>query len=293
MGFFFWIKVGPATWDSVFLSGATFLSLSFHFWKRHLECKDFSSCNKKITGDDLWFFGNIGKRRTILPTCQHPFFCFTLLLRCCSGTSALTSQLAVTQFLHHTKQRRGSSAIPECSEEDESWLGANWKQVRAGVTSFCCFPNLWQMFLMEAWLVWFAVLAGALILFLLWSFSFSDQAAGRMEVSPPPLQGRWIAWLTLIFFSHVWISRVLESWNILCLGLLLKILPAVEVSSFAWGLLNRSSSQAESQNALGTPVGCLALLQCSNQSHLHEQSSLSISKNGDSATSFRLWLPLV
>lgn len=124
-----------------------------------------------------WFmvFGeycaNIGKRRTILPTCQRtrrPFFGFSLLLRCsltCSGTSALTSQLTVTQFLYHTEQRRGSSAVPKCSEEDESWLGANWKQVRAGVTSFSYFPTLWQMFLMAPWLVWFAVLAGALILF--------------------------------------------------------------------------------------------------------------------------------
>lgn len=124
---FFWIKVGPATWYFVFLSGATFLPFSFLFWKRHLDCKDVSSCNKGkqriiygffLEYRDEDFLANMGKRRTILPTCQrtrHPFFCFTLLLKCsliCSGPSPLTLQLTVTQFLHHTKQRRGSSAIP-------------------------------------------------------------------------------------------------------------------------------------------------------------------------------------
>lgn len=192
------------------------------------------------------FFGNTGKRRTILPTCQrtrHPFFCFTLLLRCsltCSGTTALTLQLTVTQFLYHTKQRRGSSAIPECSEEDESRLGTDWEQIRAGVTSFCSFPNLWHMFLMVPWLVWFAVLAGALILFLLWSGSRKD---GSFPLHDSTLQGSWIARLTRIFFNHVWISRVqtLESWSILCHGLLLKILPAVEVPRFAGRLLKSLS----------------------------------------------------
>lgn len=146
---------------------------------------------------------------------RHPFFCFTLLLRCsltCSGTSASTSQLTVTPFLYHAKQRRGSSAIPECSEEDESWLGANWKQMRAGVTSFCYFPNLWQIFLVVAWLVWFAVLAGALILFLLWSGSREDGVFPYMTLLCKEAELHDWHWFSLIMLEFP------ESWRAEALG---------------------------------------------------------------------------
>lgn len=60
---FFWIKVGPASWCSVFLSGATFLSFSFHFWKMHLDCTDFSSCSKEKQRMIYGFLGILCKYR--------------------------------------------------------------------------------------------------------------------------------------------------------------------------------------------------------------------------------------
>lgn len=171
---FFWIKVGPATWYSVFLSGATFLSCSFCCWKMHLDCKDFSSCNKKKQRMIYVFLGILCKYReeenhsAHLSEDQAPIlWLFTSLevfpdlqWHQCFNFTADCDPIPLSYWA-----KKGRSAIPKCSEEDESWLGANWKQVRAGVTSFSYFPTLWQMFLMAPWLVWFAVLAGALILF--------------------------------------------------------------------------------------------------------------------------------
>ena len=139
----FWINMETAACHPTFLSSTAFPFLSFHFWERHLDCKDFSSCNQ----NKRWgYSASAEKRRIVLSASQrtcHLFLRFTLLLGhslMCSGTSALTLQLTVTQFLHDTEQRRGSSVSSSCSEENEPWLSANCVQRRAEVISSSCFP---------------------------------------------------------------------------------------------------------------------------------------------------------
>lgn len=107
-----------------FHSDAAFPFLSACFWEKQLDYKYLAAVKIIKDGDDFFFFlwehsANTGKRSIVLTSCRSTslFLCFILLVGrslMCSGTSALTSLLTVTQFLLHAKQSRGSSGVSEC-----------------------------------------------------------------------------------------------------------------------------------------------------------------------------------